>query len=392
MAGPESRAGLPLRRRLIAMRVGFLVAGDNIHHVAHVVPIAVKLAASRPGSLVYILSTGKGAAEEIERRLPAGTEGPIHLRLAGDQRIGLRGSDPGAVLRGADVLPSLDGVVVTSLDHAHYGARYRSSGQKIVYLWAGAKDHAPADGPWDAFDHILVAGEKSRTWLSHRAGVDANRVSVVGCPKFDDPAPNVTLPFARDGRRVILYNPHHSPDLSSWYRWGRTILDWFVEHDDHQLIFAPHVKLFAKRFARSKRRLLPRKVGHIEERHLRAPNIHIDLGSSLSTARAYTEQADLYIGDAGGQLYEFIARPRPCAFLNVHGVRAHADDPGFFNWQAGHVIDDAGALETALDTAILWHPDVYRPVQQDMFAHSISTIDRPASERAAAAIDAIIAA
>ena len=31
---------------------------------------------------------------------------------------------------------------------------------------------------------------------------------------------------------------------------------------------------------------------------------------------AYTQRADIYLGDVSSQVYEFLLNPRPCVFLN----------------------------------------------------------------------------
>lgn len=289
-------------------------------------------------------------------------------------------------MRESDVLDSLDTLVVTRVKAASDIARRRTRPRRIIHAWAGAKDHTIPETYREGPDHILVPGEKARAWLTDCARIDPARISVVGCSKIESSATPAKAPFATDGRQIVLYNPYYSAELSSWHRWGKAILNWFVEHDDYLLIFAPHIGLFERRLVWPKGKILPVSTGRVEERYRHAPNIHIDLGSQLSTARAYTELADIYVGDAGSQLYEYIARPRPCAFLNAHRVRTGIGDPRFANWDAGHVIDDVGMFGALLRTAQEWHPDVYRPIQLDMVAHSISTTEVPAPARAAEAI------
>src|SRR3546814_11806747 len=75
--------------------------------------------------------------------------------------------------------------------------------------------------------------------------------AIVGYPKFDLP-PRTGGPrlFPKE-RPTVLYNPHPSPALSSWYSMGPQILDWFAAQDRYNLIFAPHVMLFRKRLTAS---------------------------------------------------------------------------------------------------------------------------------------------
>ncbi len=127
------------------------------------------------------------------------------------------------------------------------------------------------------------------------------------------------------------------------------------------------------------------RAGRIDERYLRAPNIHIDLGSRASTTMAYTDRADIYLGDASSQVYEFLRRPRPCVFLNAHGFPWQSD-PNFAHWRAGPVIDDPAELGLALAKARRDQEGLYRPIQQAMFDYSFDLTDEPSSIRAGRAL------
>jgi hypothetical protein len=127
------------------------------------------------------------------------------------------------------------------------------------------------------------------------------------------------------------------------------------------------------------------RAGRIDERYLRAPNIQIDLGSRASTTMAYTDRADIYLGDASSQVYEFLRRPRPCVFLNTHRL-AWQNDPNFAHWRAGPVIDDPADLGAALAHAREDHERLYRPVQQAMFDYSFDLTEEPSSARAGRAL------
>jgi CDP-glycerol glycerophosphotransferase (TagB/SpsB family) len=192
-----------------------------------------------------------------------------------------------------------------------------------------------------------------------------------------------------DGRPIVLYNPHVSPHLSSWYKWGRQILDFFLAHEEYHLIFAPHVMLFERPFVLTIDRLRMDRAGHIDERYLRAPNIHIDLGSRASTNMTYTNLADIYIGDVSSQVYEFLREPRPCLFLNAHGMD-HREDANYTHWRFGPVVNDLEQLEQSLQYAIHSHRDIFRPIQQTLFEYSFDLRDEPSSERAAQAVARVL--
>jgi hypothetical protein len=110
----------------------------------------------------------------------------------------------------------------------------------------------------------------------------------------------------------------------------------------------------------------------------------IDTGSAASLDMTYTDAADIYLGDASSQVYEFIRRPRPCFFLNPRGL-AWQGDPDFAHWRAGTVLTSVDELDAALAETPLLTPAM-RARQEDIFRYSFDLQDRPSSERAAEAI------
>jgi hypothetical protein len=208
---------------------------------------------------------------------------------------------------------------------------------------------------------------------------------VVGYPKFDIARPSVVVQHTAPQRPIVLYNPHCSPHLSSWYKHGRAVLDFFVDNQDYQLIFAPHVMLFERRFVITIDKLRIDRPGRLDRRYLESPNIHVDLGSPACTDMSYTLGADIYLGDASSQVYEFLHKPRPCLFLDSHHTQWQGN-PSYEHWNAGPVITDPSQLAAGLQQAIATHTSQYLPVQQDMCARSFGSGDQPASDRAAAAL------
>ena len=182
----------------------------------------------------------------------------------------------------------------------------------------------------------------------------------------------------------MVYNPHPSPALSSWYAMGPQILDWFAKDDRYNLIFAPHIMLFKKRLTAS---LSPFALGwnygprpdHYEHDHML-----IDTGSAASLDMTYTDAADIYIGDASSQVYEFIRQPRPCIFLNPRRI-AWQGNPDFAHWRAGTVVETMDELAAALAEVPRLSAAMHDR-QEDMFRYSFDLQERPSSERAAEAI------
>ncbi len=378
------------------MRIGFLFNHDQIHQVAHSLPIALALARGGfAGEIIVATTTPRLAAEVRRLGQPLVGTGLEHVELllkpesARLARV-LGGMVPAAkalIYRdNLDFFRGLDVLVVAEKTSLMLRKLHGLTRPLLVHTRHGAGDRAIGfDKHSAAFDHVLCSGQKIRDRLIRDAGVPASRISVVGYPKFDIATPSVRLREALPGKPVVLYNPHPSPHLSSWYRHGRAVLDFFVDNDDYQLIFAPHVMLFERRFVVTIDKLRVDAAGTLAQRYLRSPNIHIDLGSRASTDMSYTQAADIYLGDVSSQVYEFLYRPRPCLFLNSHG-RTWQGDPSFEHWNAGPVIESPGALEPGLRDAIDGHAARYLATQQVMRARSFDLTEQPSSERAAAAL------
>ena len=380
------------------MRIGFLFNHDQVHQVAHSLPIALALARARVDAEIVVATTNPRLSAEVIR-LGDGMIGPVirlvelglKRRTSRLARAALDGVLPATKLLvygdNLDFFRSLDVLVVAEKTSLVLKTRYGLEALKIVHTRHGAGDRAIGFNRMSAgFDHVLVSGPKIRDRLIADAGVDPATISIVGYPKFDlTPGPANVHPLINDGRPVVLYNPHPAPHLSSWFTIGRQVLDWFVEHDDHHLIFAPHVMLFERPCVLTIDRLRLDRPGRVEERYLRAPNIHIDLGSRASTTMAYTQRADVYIGDASSQVYEFLLRPRPCVFLNPHRL-AWRDDPNFAHWRAGAVIEGPEHLGDALGRARAEHAATYAQVQRELFERSFDLTEEPSAVRAARAV------
>jgi len=384
------------------MRVGFLFNHDQVHQVAHSLPVALAMAQQGFAGEIIIATTNKRLTAEVVRLGGSAIGRGIQLVELGLRRPMARCASsifenvvPATKLlvygENLDFFGSLDALVVAEKTSLVLKNRYGLQNLRMVHTRHGAGDRAIGfDKASAGFDLVLVSGPKIRDRLMAEAGLDPSRIAVVGYPKFDLVDPSAAVhPMCNDGRPVVLYNPHVSPHLSSWFRWGRKVLDWFVEHDDYHLIFAPHVMLFERSFVVTIDRLRIDRPGHIDERYLRAPNIHIDLGSRASTTMTYTNRADIYLGDVSSQVYEFLLQPRPCLFLNAHGAEAEGD-PNYAHWRAGPVVADFKDFPAMLNAAQQEHATVYSPIQREMFAYSFDLREEPSSVRAARAVASML--
>jgi len=378
------------------MRIGFLFNHDQIHQVAHSLPIALALARRGVVDEIVVATTNPQLSAEV-RRLGGSLIGTRieHLELRLKPGTARLARALGGVLPAAKVLVyrdnleffrSLDVLVVTEKTSLILRKLHGLQKPLLVHTRHGAGDRAIGfDKASAGFDHVLCSGAKIRDRLIREAGVAPDRISIVGYPKFDIASPTVRLAETLPRRPVVLYNPHPSPHLSSWYRHGRAVLDFFVDNDDYQLIFAPHVMLFERKFVVTIDRLRVDRPGNMQQRYLRSPNIHIDLGSRASTDMSYTLAADIYVGDASSQVYEFLYRPRPCLFLNSHGINWRGN-PNFEHWRAGPVIDHPRQIAAGLERAIATHPAEYLARQRAMRSYSFDLSDIPSSQRAADAL------
>lgn len=378
------------------MRIGFLFNHDQIHQVAHSLPIALEMARSKAPADIIVATTTQRLAEEV-RRLGAPLVG-THIE---HQQLKLSPSSAKlarflhAVAPAAKVLVyrdnleffrSLDVLVVAEKTSLILRRLLGAACPLLVHTRHGAGDRAIGfDSQSAQFDHVLCSGEKIRERLIRDANVPAERISVVGYPKFDVAAASSKPLLGIPGCRTVLYNPHPSPHLSSWYRHGRQVLDYFLDNPDFQVIFAPHVMLFERRWVVSIDKLRIDRPGKLQERYLRSPNIRMDLGSRASTDMSHTQAADIYLGDVSSQVYEFLHRPRPCLFLNSHG-RQWRGDPNFEHWNAGPVITGPEQLDAGLREALATHADTFLRIQQDMLRRSFDVTDEPPSRRAARAV------
>lgn len=378
------------------MKIGFLFNHDQIHQVAHSLPVAIALSRQSPALRPVIATTNRRLTDEV-RRLCAEQGAELQVVELGLRRPFTRfasrhleallpATKLGMYRDNLDFFRSLDALVVAEKTSLLLKTHYGLNSLRIIHTRHGAGDRAIGfDRASAGFDHVLVSGPKIRERLVAEAGVDPDRLSMVGYPKFDLlPDEPVRLPFQSNGKPTVLYNPHPSPHLSSWYRQGRAVLQHFVDDDRYNLIFAPHVMLFHRRFVLSVDKLRIDRPGKLEERVLAAPNIHVDLGSRACTDMTYTQAADIYLGDVSSQVYEFLVRPRPCLFLDAHGT-AWRDDANYAHWRAGEVIESRDALGAALDRATAEHVR-YRPVQQELFARSFDLTGEASADRAARAV------
>ncbi|CAN5200347.1 glycerophosphotransferase [soil metagenome] len=227
-----------------------------------------------------------------------------------------------------------------------------------------------------AFDLVMPAGEKTARRMLDEGLITPETYALPGYVKLETAARvarTFSHPFANN-RPIVLYNPHKAPEFESWTRFIEPMLAAFAAQDEFNLIVAPHIKYFYRR--------TPEFRAAWEARS--TDTILIDLGSDRSVDTSYSEISDIYIGDVSSQIYEFLARPRPCIFLNAHDIDWR-DDASFRNWHLGDVVSDPTQLMDAVRSAIPRHVN-YEAQQEKLARETLGDRSPGAAERAADAM------
>jgi hypothetical protein len=367
------------------MRVLFLFVGEH-HHVFHALPIAAEMAQLRPGYHieVAVASDAHLRCVELLKAVYPGFDPPVRdlpvpwlLRSLHAAGWIPRSARVGRLLGAVGWLRQFDAIVVperTSTILRHF----LDGRTRLIFTPHGAGDRAIMLDPRDRhFDFVLVAGHKSERRLLQARTIRAGHYAVNGYVKLDlmrrmmRSAP----PLFDNDRPVVLYAPHFRPDLSSWPRFGRSVIEAFRRQERYNLVFAPHIRLFHGASETEKAGLYA----------LAEPGrIMVDVDSDRLVDMTYTARADIYLGDVSSQVYEFLSRPRPCLFLNAHAVRWQ-EDPNYRCWSLGEVIDDMARVLPGIDDAVARHGNRLE-AQRSALADSVGANPEGAARRGAAAI------
>lgn len=373
------------------MKIAFLYNHDAIHQIPHTIPVASALA--RRGVDVHVLTSSAEQRETAADLIAPDAAVSFHdLTLSLPSRIAdhlLRPVAPYkriAILReNAKLLGTFDAIVVPETTTTLLRTRFGVTHPKLIYIPHGAGDGAAGFRKTTrAFDLVLLSGEKVRNRMLAEGLVTPENHAVIGYPKFDIALSKPVERFFDNDLPTVVYNPHFNPHISSFYPFGRGVLDWFADQNQFNLIFAPHTMLFKRRVHITPIHKRIGWRGDLPSRFFNHPRIRIDTGSRRSVDMSYTRAADIYLGDVSSQIYEWIAQPRPAIFFNTGGEE-RATSADFGHWSLGEVINSIDALPAALARA-RDNPDTYRVPQEERRDLTFSMTDRPARERGADAI------
>lgn len=345
----------------------------------HSLPAAVALARGWPDLKVEIAGVTPEHLQFARDTTARMGDARVTYRLLGPDW--LRRLGPKAPILAANLayFAGFDAVVTPERTSALL-ARLGPRAPLLVYTQHGAGDRAgPFEPRLGVFDLVFAAGAKQRDRMVSEGLVRPENCAVVGYPKFelaDALAADPPRLFETE-RPTVLYNPHFDRRLSSWPLWGRRVLEAFASQDRYSLIFAPHMRMFEGAAWRGRRLLAPFEG---------AANIHIDLGGPALVDMTYTELADVYLGDASSQVYEFLRRPRPCLFLNAHRADWRGRE-SYRHWRFGPVVNSAEGLIDAVDAARRDHR-LFSAEQKSGFDYTFDLAGGRAAHRAADAIAA----
>lgn len=376
----QGAGAMPSRRAKIC----FLYIAQS-HQVLHSLTIAVELARNWPEYEVHLVATDSDQMAYIDTALERLGGAPVTKRLLGPgwlRGVRLKGSStpPKAAMLVAN-LPVFAGydAVVTPERTTALIRRLGVARPALIYTQHGAGDRGGTFEPrLGLFDVACAPGQKYYHRMVDNGLVEPAKCAIIGYPKFDAVealSPHPQSPFS-DGRPTVVYNPHFDFGISSWPKWGVKVLEHFARNDQYNLIFSPHIRLFE---------ILGQAGLESLEPFRETPRIHIDLGGPAAIDMTYTRVADLYLGDASSQVYEFLRTPKPTAFLNAHGVQWRGDE-SHRHWAYGPVVEQIGELGAKLDEAFATH-SAYAAAQQAGMDETFARFEgKTASRRAAEVI------
>ncbi|ADG11432.1 glycosyl transferase [Caulobacter segnis] len=334
-------------------KIGFLFLG-GVHQALHIAPIAAALAREGRAQvsmfaplediapLTRLLSDLECAHPVQALMIPAWLSKPHAVIAKQPPKLA-------CLLANRSRFEDLDVLVAAERTSTALKA-WPGPSPKLVHVPHGAGDRARGfERRIRRFDHVIVSGPKDQARMIAQGLVSPATCSVSGSVKvstvLSHPRMGVRGRLFTNDRPVVLYNPHFDAKLSSWASFGARMAAAFREQDHFNLVIAPHVRL-SRGWSSSQRARFEALA--LEDRIL------VDAGSDRSHDMTYTMAADIYVGDVSSQVYEFLARPRPCVFLD-RGVGARAEDPSFAFWSLGELVADPSDVLAALTRAHAVH-------------------------------------
>jgi hypothetical protein len=253
------------------------------------------------------------------------------------------------------LLSQQDGIVCAIYDDLEIKRHIDTTKTKLVFA-----DHGVSNRPYSFdlrikdFDCFFLTGYLEETARKKLGQLEKSNYVMTGYLKFDVKSISQKKKQFENNKKIIIYNPHWDKSLSSFDKFGLSLLDFVAGSKDYNLIFSPHKLLLTRNLSL---RLKLKKYSHFE-------NIIIDSSSELCNDLSYAKLAHLYIGDVSSQSSEFIAiDPRPCMFLRNNNNLKIGD---FVSWDFGDVISEVSSWKKTIDMMITNFDKKYKVVQEMM--------------------------
>ena len=244
------------------------------------------------------------------------------------------------------ILKNAAAIISTSHELPKYLDLYQIKCPTLFYLYHGTGTREYGfESKLKDFDYILAPGNYHKKRLKKTLLLTDEKISIIGTPKSDwlklkkDKEHN----FFENDFPIFYYVPHWNKDLSSYLKWRKIILNYFINNNQYNLIFAPHPLI----------KHLSKKEGYKLETSLKdSNNIIIDHGGKNSIDGTYTAIADIYIGDVSSMVTEWIMQePRPCIFINAHKKKWEGNDD-YYMWKFGNVVDEIDEFKKIVNKSI----------------------------------------
>ncbi len=325
------------------------------HQVLHLAPVAAELSLCHPDITVCCICADDRTAAALRAVAAAMRASAMIItqiawpwagRIAA-RVTGIRSAAKGPLLARIRWMARKSQAIIVP-ERTSAALRWLGWRRPLVHFRHGAGDRAPSsEAKLRAFDAIFVPGQKDIE-RAVAQGLGHKKLSAVSYVKMDYLQALPARPRLFDNDRpTVFYNPHFDPALSS-IGIARDVIARFREQERYNLVFAPHVRTFENLHLGPRTRWLELAVpGHIA----------VDLDSPRLFDMTYARAADIYLGDMSSQLHEFLAKPRPVAFVNAHGANWQ-DDPRYAGWHLGEVASGADEVLAAVDRALERHPDM----------------------------------
>jgi hypothetical protein len=239
-------------------------------------------------------------------------------------------------------------------------AALKSQNVKLVWLLHGfCANEYSINKDW-RIDYLLCAQRNLFHYLDKTNYVAQNTKLIDNVYiKFDSirNKEQLSSDFGLDSsKHTFVYNPHwdSKSKLSSWFTHGKNILDFFKEHSEFNLIFAPHINLIRYGL-----------LGDLSD-FKNCSNIIIDEGTKSLTDGSYYQYCDTYIGDISSQFFEYSAYKDVSAiFLNLSEC---VETEELSYWSQGSVVRELKEFEE-----LCCHSDKLSVVDRSFIFKSLSS-------------------